>query len=75
MEKYLGIKAGSISPFGLINDTEKHVYVFIDENLRLAEKISFHPNINTASLVIKFSDFIKFINWTGNSYEFIKTSG
>ena len=34
MEKYLGLRPGSVSPFGLLNDEEHHVYVFLDENLR-----------------------------------------
>jgi Ala-tRNA(Pro) deacylase len=72
LEKYLGIKAGSVSPFGLINDTEDHVYIFIDESLKSSEKISFHPNENTATLVISIKDFIRFLKWTGNSFEFIK---
>ena len=72
LDKYLGLKAGSVSPFGLINDTENHVHVFFDENLHKAEKISFHPNINTATLVISFKDFMRYMEWTGNSYEFIK---
>jgi Ala-tRNA(Pro) deacylase len=71
MEKHLGLKPGSVSPFGLINDKEHHVHVFIDESLKSSEKISFHPNLNTASLVIRFTDFIRFLDWTGNSYEFI----
>ncbi len=52
MLKYLGLKPGSVSPFGLINDKENHVHVFIDENLSKSTKISFHPNINKASIVI-----------------------
>lgn len=70
MEKYLGVKPGSVSPLALINDTEKHVHVFLDENLQHATKISFHPNVNTASIVISFSDFIKFLNFVGNKWEF-----
>jgi len=70
--KHLGLTAGSVSPFGLINDTAKHVYVFIDENLQQAKKISFHPNINTASLVLSFDDFMKYMDSRGNSYSFIK---
>ncbi len=69
--KFLGVKPGSVSPFGLLNDEDHHVYVFMDEQLTTAEKISFHPNDNTASLVLNFSDFIKYINNLGNSYEFI----
>lgn len=71
LDKYLGLTAGSVSPFGLINDLENHVHVFIDKNLQHVEKISFHPNDNTATLVLSFKDFIKFLDWTGNTYEFI----
>ena len=72
MEKYLKLKPGSVTPFGIINDTENHVKLFIDKNLKEAEKISFHPNINTATLTIKFEDFIKFLDDSGNEYEFVE---
>ncbi len=72
--KFLGVKPGSVSPFGLINDELHHVHLFIDEQLQKADKISFHPNDNTASLVINYSDFIKFLNTMGNCYEFIDPS-
>ncbi|MEX0983136.1 MAG: prolyl-tRNA synthetase associated domain-containing protein [Bacteroidales bacterium] len=72
MDKYLGVHGGSVSPFALINDLENHVHVFLDKNLLNANKISFHPNINTASVVISFSDFKRFLNHLGNSYEFLE---
>jgi Ala-tRNA(Pro) deacylase len=72
LKKYLGVEPGSVSPFGLINDREHHVYVFIDEKLNGFERLSFHPNINTASLVITKNDFLRFLNYTTNSFEFIK---
>ena len=72
MDKYLGLQAGSVSPFGLINDNENHVHLFLDQNLKKAEKISFHPNINTASVVVSFGDFVKYLNSMENSYEFIE---
>lgn len=71
MQKYLGLKPGSVSPFGLVHDDEHHVHLFLDENLGQNPKISFHPNDNRASLVIQFTDFIKFLESMGNSYEFI----
>ena len=71
LERWLGLTPGSVTPFGLINDNENHVHLFIDDNLRKAERLSFHPNINTATIVIGYSDFIKFLEWSGNSYEFI----
>jgi len=72
LTKYLGVEQGSVSPFGLINDEQNEVYLFIDNNLQKAQTISFHPNINTASLVIDYKDFIRFLDWSGNSYEFLK---
>lgn len=72
LEKYLQVKAGSVSPLALVNDAENHVHVFFDENLQTAETISFHPGINTASLVVSFSDFKRFMAWAGNTYEFLK---
>ena len=69
--KYLALKPGAVSPFGLINDTENHVIVFIDSDLKNAEAISFHPNINTATLTISYNDFVKFMDWTGNHFEYV----
>jgi Ala-tRNA(Pro) deacylase len=71
LKKYLGVLPGSVSPFGLINDKDKNVHVFIDEKLKYYERLAFHPNVNTASLVILESDLCKFLNYTGNSFEFI----
>lgn len=72
LKKYLGVEPGSVSPFGLINDTENHVHLFIDERLNECDRLAFHPNINTASLVVSKPDFLRFLDYTGNSYEFIK---
>jgi len=72
MLKYLGLKPGSVSPFGLIYDTEKNVHVFIDVNLQKVKKISFHPNENTASIIILFEDFLRFLNFSGNTYGFLE---
>ena len=72
MQLYLGLEAGSVSPFGLIHDVSHHVHLFIDENLKKVERISFHPNLNTASLIISFPDFLKFLEHCGNTHEFIQ---
>lgn len=71
MERYLGLLPGSVSPFGLINDTENHVHLFIDKNLQQHESLSFHPNDNRATVVISYDEFIRYLQTVGNSYEFI----
>lgn len=70
--RYLGVKPGSVTPFGLINDAEHHVVVFVDENLRNAERVSFHPCDNRASLIIKRSDLELFLNNRGNRWEWLQ---
>lgn len=68
----LGLTPGSVSPFGLINDTDGSVRVIIDADLRAAERLVFHPNINTASLSISFADFEKFLAARSNIVRFLK---
>lgn len=70
MMKYLGLEPGSVSPFGLINDEKNHVYLFLDENLQKAEKLSFHPNDCRGTVVIRRSEFERYLSVIGNSYEY-----
>lgn len=72
MEKYLGLEPGSVSPFGLINDTEHHVHLFLDENLREAPTLSFHPNDCRGTVVISNEAFKNYLATVGNTYEYIK---
>ena len=72
MDKYLGIQPGAVTPFGLMNDTDHHVYLFLDKNLQQAARLSFHPCVNTASLIIARDDFMRFLDYTGNLYEWIE---
>ncbi len=72
MEKHLGTTPGSVSLFGLVNDPDKKVKLFIDKDLFQSENLSFHPNDNTASLVISNNDFRKFIELWGGEWEMIE---
>ena len=71
MEKYLGVSPGSVTPLALMNDVERQVRLFIDDKLRDCGRISFHPCINTASLVMDYGDFIRFVERCGNVYEYV----
>lgn len=66
LDKYLGLKPGSVSPFGLINDINKEVIVLIDKDVTSSDIVSFHPNVNTCTIGLSYSDFEKFINWHEN---------
>lgn len=70
--KYLKLTPGSVGFFGLINDTEKHVEVLLDKALTASNIISFHPNVNTATISISYSDFEKFLNWCENKIYYVE---
>ncbi len=72
MERRLGLRPGSVSPFGLINDVENHVRLFLDKNLQDAPALSFHPNDNTATVVLPQADFRRYLDLTGNGYEWLE---
>jgi Ala-tRNA(Pro) deacylase len=69
--KHLGVTPGSVSPFGLIHDAAHEVRVAIDLDLKSADKISFHPNINTATVVLSAADFQRFLDNCGNPVQYV----
>ncbi len=70
--KYLKLKPGSVSIFGLINDEDKHVKVLIDKDLKQCKYISFHPNVNTTTITISYGNFEKFLDFVGNEIDYIE---
>lgn len=68
--KILGLKPGSVTPLGIINDKDCLVKVLIDKDLA-NKKILVHPNVNTKTVSIECSDLIKFIEYFNHKYIFI----
>lgn len=71
LRAHLGVTPGSVSPFGLINDVDRHVEVYLDRDLR-GPRISFHPNDNTVTYVLAFEDFERFLAHTGHGATWIE---
>ena len=61
LEKYLGLKQGSVTPFGLMNDTDHAVEFFIDKDLSRCRSMGIHPLDNTATVFLSFKDLDKFL--------------
>ncbi|MEK6940542.1 MAG: prolyl-tRNA synthetase associated domain-containing protein [Nanoarchaeota archaeon] len=63
--KYLHLTPGSVSPLGLMNDTEKKVIPIVDQEAWDARSINFHPNINTETISVNkkyFNSLMKKFN-------------
>ena len=68
---HLGLTPGAVSPFGLLNDRSASVRVLLDSALRAAARVGFHPNVNTATVVLAFADFERFLAARGNAVTYI----
>ncbi|HNV01919.1 MAG TPA: prolyl-tRNA synthetase associated domain-containing protein [Vicinamibacterales bacterium] len=66
---HLGLAPGAVSPFGLINDAARSVRVLLDARLLSAVRVGFHPNVNTATIVLTGTDFGRFLAACGNPVE------
>ncbi|MCL5286067.1 MAG: prolyl-tRNA synthetase associated domain-containing protein [Nitrospirae bacterium] len=72
--RVLGVLPGSVSPFNFLNGKGKDVFIIVDQALLRHEKLVFHPNENTASLVLSVKDFKKYLQTLGNRIEFLDLS-
>jgi Ala-tRNA(Pro) deacylase len=61
MEETLGVTPGSVTAFGLINDTAHRVRFVLDRTLAEAGFVNFHPLTNTATTTIAAADFRRFL--------------
>jgi Ala-tRNA(Pro) deacylase len=72
--RYLGVQPGAVSPFGLVHDTNHEVMVLLDKTILDADTAGFHPNVNTATLVVKVEDLLRFLTLNGNTFQIIDFS-
>ncbi len=71
LKRCLGVDPGSVSALNLINDPGHAVEVVLDEDLRTAEFVNFHPNVNTVTLTIRGADFQAFLARTGHHVRYL----
>lgn len=63
----LGVRPGSVTALGLINDVEGRVTFVLDKALWEAEVVNFHPLTNTATTALAQRDFRRFLELLGRS--------
>jgi len=67
LKEILSLEVGSVTPLGIINDSNNKVILVIDKDL-IDKKLLFHPNINTKTISIYYDDLIKFIDYFKHDY-------
>ena len=66
LKEVLGVELGSVTPFGLINDTTNRVNVVLDAAMMAHELVNYHPLVNTATTTIRSADLVTFIKSCGH---------
>ena len=65
------LPAGTVSPFGLLNNEEKDIRVYFDKDIVSEEIMTFHPNTNEKTIFIKTQDIFRFIESISFNYEIL----
>ena len=60
LDEILSVKAGSVTPFGLLNDKDRCVKFFLDSKIYESDIVNFHPLVNTSTITLKVNDLINF---------------
>lgn len=66
LEALWGVRPGSVTPFGAVNDPDGAVTVVLEKALMALDPINLHPLENTATTAIAAADLLVFLRATGH---------
>lgn len=61
----MSLPAGVVSPFGLLNNTDKDIQVYFDKEIMSEKRMNFHPNTNERNLFWSTIDLLRFLEVIG----------
>ena len=68
----LGLTKGAVTPFGVLNDADRAVEIFLDQGLWDLPLVGVHPNDNTATVALSPDDLERVVRAHGNPVERIE---
>ena len=70
LQALLSLTPGSVTPFGLLNDADHRVTLYLDSEFEGA-LIGVHPNDNTATVWLQAEDLVRLLMQRGTSVQFV----
>jgi Ala-tRNA(Pro) deacylase len=61
LQERLGVEAGSVTPFAVMNDVAARVRLVLDAGMLALELLNFHPLRNDRTTAITAADLLKFV--------------
>ena len=71
LRTHLGVEPGSVTPFALINDSDRAVRVALDAAMLDGGTLHYHPLTNAATTRIAATDLLKFVRACGHEPEIV----
>ena len=71
LEKIMGLIPGAVTPLGLLNDEEKKVIFYLDQEFE-ESLIGVHPNDNTATVWMQSKDLIMLLKEHGTEVNIVE---
>ncbi|MGG7566911.1 prolyl-tRNA synthetase associated domain-containing protein [Rhodovulum sp. DZ06] len=65
--RLMGLRPGSVCPFGLVNDAAREISLILDAEMMRAEIVNFHPLHNEATVALAPADLLRFLEHTGHA--------
>jgi Ala-tRNA(Pro) deacylase len=71
----LGVEPGAVTPFAVMNDTDRRVTVVLDAAMMAHETLNYHPLDNTMTTSIGCDDLMRFLHATGHPPRIVALAG
>lgn len=68
----MSLPPGVVSPFGLLNNKERDIRVYLDKEIMSEDRMSFHPNTNEKTIFINTADLITYLKDLGYEVNIIE---
>lgn len=72
VESVVGVPPGHVSVFNVLNELQEDVQIVFDAALLDMSEIGFHPNVNTATIVMKPADVLAFLRLHGHEPQIVR---
>lgn len=68
----MSLSAGTVSPFGLLNNPERDIQIYFDKDIVSEDIMTFHPNTNEKTIFVATRDLFKFLTYLGYDYQILE---
>ncbi|MBR57405.1 MAG: hypothetical protein CMH54_05025 [Myxococcales bacterium] len=65
LQEMLGVQAGAVTPFALMNESAEDVNVLLDQDILQYDQVNAHPLHNMATLRLTSNDLLRFMEAQG----------